>query len=357
VSRPTVAVVDTSGGPGGAMTSAAALCSLVRARGGDAVVIARCPDAYAALAPDDDVIALGRDSPRAVRGAAYFAREAGRAVRLRGLLRALDADVVIANNSPPLNLAAYPASRALGIPLIQYARGPFLPSPWMSPWVSGASARFAVGSGAAASFAALGVSCEPVVEGLRRDAWPRERSGEGWLWSSALLRWKGLPLALRAYRYASARAPVPRFEVCYAPVSVASEDAAPVPVAPPGARLHELPDDLDALRASCLVYVHSSLIAEPFGRSILEAMAAGLCAVVPAHEASSLVVDGVSGMTYRPNDAADLGEKLLWCARHPRAAARMGATARRRAERFDAARAFAPVVSAIDESLSAARAA
>ena len=76
-SPPLVAVVDTSPGPGGAVTSILALEESVRARGMRTVVIARVPSAFRDLAPNLHVIDLGADDLSAVRGRAYAAPAVG----------------------------------------------------------------------------------------------------------------------------------------------------------------------------------------------------------------------------------------------------------------------------------------
>ena len=58
--------------------------------------------------------------------------------------------------------------------------------------------------------------------------------------------------------------------------------------------------------------------AEPFGLAILEAMAAGVPALVPnAGGAGALVEDGVSGYRFQANDARNLAEKLRWLTSAP----------------------------------------
>lgn len=60
---------------------------------------------------------------------------------------------------------------------------------------------------------------------------------------------------------------------------------------------------------------------EPFGLAILEAMAAGIPALVPdTGGAASLVEDGRTGFHFRANDAADLAAKLARLMRAPAAA-------------------------------------
>jgi len=246
-SPPLVAVVDTSPGPGGAVTSILALDESVRARGMRTVVIARAPSAFRDLAPNLDVIDLGADDLSAVHGGAYAAREAERARRLLGLCRKLRPSVLLANNTPPVNLAAYVVAPLLRLPLAQYVRGPFHCSRLAKACLGRANRIFAVGHGAARCVAKANVEFSRVQEGLRERAWPtpRRADAERWLWCSALVGWKGLPLAFEAYRRAALRESLPPLEVCFARPDGKHPDTAPLPsTIPRGVVLHELPDAL-----------------------------------------------------------------------------------------------------------------
>jgi len=344
---PLVTVVDTSPGPGGAVTSILALEESLRECGLRTVVIARVPSAFRTLAPNLEVIDLGADDLSAVRGRAYAAREAERARRLLRLCRKLRPSVLLANNTPPVNLAAYVVAPLLGVPLAQYVRSPFHCSRLASACVARANRIFTVGQGAARCVAASNVEFSPVQEGLRDDAWPTLRRADShhWLWCSALVGWKGLPLALEAYRRAALRETLPPLEVCFARTDGMHPDAAAVPpTIPDGVILHELPPDLDAIRARCQVYLHTALVPEPFGRSILEAMAAGLCPIVPDHGESAPLVDpGRTGLDYQACDADALAVRLVELARRPERARLLGDAASEAARNYRASRVFGPV--------------
>jgi hypothetical protein len=106
-------------------------------------------------------------------------------------------------------------------------------------------------------------------------------------------------------------------------------DAAALPAAiPVGVQLHEHPPDLDSVRASSSVYVHTSLVAEPFGRSILEAMAAGLCPVVPDEGGGARLVSHLStGVLYEARSASSLRAALTLVRDQPALVAACGARA------------------------------
>lgn len=60
------------------------------------------------------------------------------------------------------------------------------------------------------------------------------------------------------------------------------------------------------------IYVHSAVLPEPFGRSLVEAMGAGLAIVAPDSGAvRELLEPGISGRLYNPRDVAGLREVLV----------------------------------------------
>jgi glycosyltransferase involved in cell wall biosynthesis len=70
-------------------------------------------------------------------------------------------------------------------------------------------------------------------------------------------------------------------------------------------------DDVPRLLTACDVVVHASVLAEPFGRVLVEAMLAGRPVVATnAGGAPEVVTDGETGVLVPPGDARTLGEAL-----------------------------------------------
>ncbi|HEY7691785.1 MAG TPA: glycosyltransferase family 4 protein [Gaiellaceae bacterium] len=100
-------------------------------------------------------------------------------------------------------------------------------------------------------------------------------------------------------------------------------------------------DDVAAELASVDALVHASVIPEPFGRVIVEGMAAGLPVVAAADGGpTEIVTDGVDGLLYPPGDIAALAGNLRRLAGDPEVADRLGRAATERA------RAFSPALAA-----------
>lgn len=98
-------------------------------------------------------------------------------------------------------------------------------------------------------------------------------------------------------------------------------------------------DDVWAQYERMDVAVHASVVPEPLGQVVLEAMAAGLPVVAPcAGGPAEVITDGVNGLLYPMGDAAALAEHLRRLAADGELRARLGDAGRRRAEGFSPAR-------------------
>jgi len=118
-------------------------------------------------------------------------------------------------------------------------------------------------------------------------------------------------------------------------------------------RIHMLGarDDVPRLLAACDVVVHASVLAEPFGRVLVEAMLAGRPVVATsAGGVPEVVTDGETGVLVPPGDAPALGEALHALRRD---ATRAAALARRGSaharQRFSRGAMLAGVRRVIDE--------
>jgi len=345
---PLLLIHDESPALGGSATSLGALAPFLRKAGWRVEVAAMHSDGWKDCGIEPHLL---RRRGERVTGSSYFAREAIRALDLRALATRLRPDVLLANNGPTANLATHLAGRSLGLPVAQYVRGPFPPTGLAGKILRSAEAIFTVGDECTRLASRIGrVGVLQVAEGLDPSRWPRPRVAfsRDWLWNSALVGWKGLPLLLDAYGRVGEVAPP--LHVCYAGLPAHHPDAVTLPEElPPGVEASRTPPDLDAIRSRCLVYVHTALLPEPFGRSILEAMAAGLCPIVPAAGTPGrLVRHGVNGLVYAPGSAEGLASLLRLAARDPSLCARLGARAEADARAYRSDLSFAPLLSGLE---------
>ena len=91
--------------------------------------------------------------------------------------------------------------------------------------------------------------------------------------------------------------------------------------------------DIPRILAASNVLVLPSATPEPFGLTVVEAMAAG-CPVVATAAGGPLesVVDGVTGWLVPPNDPQAMAQKIRRALDHPEEARAMGARGRQRAQ-------------------------
>jgi glycosyltransferase involved in cell wall biosynthesis len=345
---PLLLVHDESPGLGGSVTSLGALVPFLVRSGWRVEVAALQPEGWEGQGIDPHLL---RRRGERIEGAGYFAREAVRALDLRALCRRLKPDLLLANNGPTANLATHLAGRSLGLPVAQYVRGPFPMSGLSGKILRSAAAVFTVGEECTRLAELVGqVAPTQVEEGLDPARWPTTRSAaaQAWVWSSALVGWKGLPLLFEAYRALGAEPPP--LHVCYTTLLAGHPDAVSPPAdAPSGVTLHRAPANLDAIRACASVYVHTALRPEPFGRAVLEAMAAGLCPVVPdAGTPGRLVRHGVSGLVYAAGSPSGLTEALRRAAADPEGCARLGRRAAVEARAYRSDRVFSPVLTGLE---------
>jgi glycosyltransferase involved in cell wall biosynthesis len=100
-------------------------------------------------------------------------------------------------------------------------------------------------------------------------------------------------------------------------------------------------EDVAAELAEVDALVHASVIPEPFGRVIVEGMAAGLPVLAAgAGGPDEIVTEGVDGLLYPPGDAAALAATLRRVAADQALAERLGRAA------VERARAFSPELAA-----------
>ncbi len=352
-SRPVVLIHEGAPGFGGSATSLAALVPELENAGFEVRIAAVREDGWDRMGLADKTDFIRSKHWDAYHGLRFFGREALRSGELRAIASKHRASVILGNNTPMTNLAAYWAAGSLSIPMIQYIRGTFFPSR-LNRWaLDQARAIFLVGDEAERLVKGLHLKKQPpmmqIKEGLSKNQWPSPRGPEarGWLWASALAAWKGLPMLTSAYEeLRSEQGALPPLHICYAGFEGTDGDAGALPdTVPPGVTLRHNPPDLDDIRAGCRAYFHTSLRPEPFGRSILEAMAAGLCPVVPDEGGGALLVrHEENGLVYPARSKEGLKEAMRALLEDPHLADRLGGAAAKSALAYRASQAFGPVI-------------
>ncbi|EIE1227151.1 glycosyltransferase family 4 protein [Vibrio vulnificus] len=150
----------------------------------------------------------------------------------------------------------------------------------------------------------------PFTNGLSAEQWPTECDAQSaqLFWAASLLKWKGLDLLVEALKIH------PQDIDCH--VCYIQPQQTQLAVSEPDLTLtrchwYQQPNHLDHIRSQCSIFISTSQN-EPFGLSILEALAAGLCVVIPDDGAfwAEKLTDGEHCIKYQPNSAKDLRQKI-----------------------------------------------
>jgi glycosyltransferase involved in cell wall biosynthesis len=310
------------------------------------------------LALDERARSVPRGSVRPGRLDPLAALASARYVlRLARRLRVLRPDVVHTNS---LKSALYGgvAARLAGVPCVWHVRDrievPYLPAPAVRlVRVAARVLPTVVVANSASTLATVGVTRGVVVPSpldSSIDASVAHVAHEGHVrvvMLGRLAQWKGQRLALEAFATAFPEGGA-TLEVVGSALfgEEAYADSLPALAASLGLEgrvsFRGFVDDVATVLGEADVVVHASILPEPFGQVVLEAMGAG-CAVVVADAGGpkELVTDGVDGLVYPMGDRAALAGAMQQLAADPALRQRLGAAAQHTASSFTPA-ALAP---------------
>ncbi|MEW7865239.1 glycosyltransferase family 4 protein [Aeromonas diversa] len=246
---------------------------------------------------------------------------------------------LVGASGPGVDLAVHWAARLLGRPAVQFVHGPVGCSGVARRALARVDRLFYLESARPSLERLLGrplpAHWHPFQNGLSQRQWPSPSSGQGMLWAASLLRWKGLDLMLDAHR--QLRDPLP-LHVCYLTPKETGQPVSTIDPTQPGIHWYCAPRNLDIIRAHCSVFISTSQ-REPFGLSLLEAMAAGLCVVLPRDGAywDRELEEGVHCIKYEADSPDDLARVIGALSADPQQARLIGERAARLArERYRA---------------------
>jgi glycosyltransferase involved in cell wall biosynthesis/GT2 family glycosyltransferase len=298
-----------------------------------------CPEgplAEACRAAGLPVLRLAQRSLRRRGGVGHLVAHAA---EVRRLARDLDGDLVVA-----WGMRSALAAALAGVPFV-FAHNDLLPGPVVGSAVRAAARRaravVALSETIAAELPAGTVVIHPGVDVDAFDAAAVPSEPPEVLVLGALVEWKRPELALDAVALARRQLPDLRLRLAGAPIDgdadVVDRLRARIQQLDLGDAVElagQVGDPAGALaRAACLLHCAPR---EPFGLAVLEALAAGRPAIVPAAGGPAEIVDGSCGRLYRPGDAAAAAAALAEVVGDPSAREAMGRAGRRRArEEFD----------------------
>lgn len=264
-----------------------------------------------------------------VHGVRFFIKHIIYAISiLCSLLRTPSISVVIATSGPGIDLGLYFAKWCLmpfrSLKLIQFIQGPVAESGISAKCLKQADKVFYLENTRAdlqrLSEKVGDVLCiqhnnkyQPLKNGLASSSWPSISSHQEnrIFWAASNLKWKGLDLLLDVLRELNYPEVTVQADICFIRADNQGMAVSEVNQSIQGVNWHEMPDNLDQIRQNSCLFISTSTL-EPFGLSILEAMAAGLCVLIPSDGAywDQRLEHGVNCIKYQPNDVACLRDTV-----------------------------------------------
>jgi glycosyltransferase involved in cell wall biosynthesis len=271
-------------------------------------------------------------------------------------------DIGVGASGPGVDLALYLIKSLLGFKVIQLIHGPVATSNTIARCLQSAEQIFYLSSSHQSlinclqkrnpSLTYLPTHFQLMENGLSKQHWPSrcQQQQSVVLWAASLLKWKGLDTLLIALDQIPI-AKRPETHICYIkpkntqlPISTLPQDLAKV-------NYYQNPHNLDQIRSSANIFVSTSNN-EPFGLSILEALAAGHCVVIPEDGAywDQQLQDNINCIKYPADDALQLMDKLIQLNSNLLLVTRIGQQGLRIAQAYRAENKFANIQTYIDQN-------
>ena len=265
-------------------------------------------------------------------------------------------DIALGASGPGVDLSLYLIKSILGFQIVQLIHGPVASSRTIGRCLRAANEVHYLESSQDSLLSALSRVTETdqklipenfhiMQNGLAEQAWPSRCQTERPVvfWAASLLKWKGLETLIGALQHMDARTR-PETHICYIRPEETPLPVSQAPVAIDNVYWHENPEYLENLRSGANIFVSTSRN-EPFGLSILEAMAAGHCVLIPSDGAywDRTLKNGVNCIKYRPDAVQDLANILLSLSRDMNLVRTVGAAAARLALDYKAQTRYAHI--------------
>jgi glycosyltransferase involved in cell wall biosynthesis len=297
------------------------------------------------------------------QGITYFLRHTCIALNVLLLrLRFGRFDIALGASGPGVDLALYLLKPILGIKIIQLIHGPVAQSNTIARSLMQADEVHYLESCRDSLVATLSrITDTPqnimssrfhiMQNGLSLHAWPTacQTLYPAIFWAASLLKWKGLETLLAALNKIEPECR-PATHICYIKPQHTQLDISPAPVDLELVYWYENPINIDQIRASTNIFISTSSN-EPFGLSILEAMAAGLCILIPADGAywDRTLTNNIDCIKYRAGDADDLAQKLLMLSKNMKRVTELGGRAAKIALNYRAKKQYANLKKSLTE--------
>jgi glycosyltransferase involved in cell wall biosynthesis len=267
------------------------------------------------------------------QGINYFIRHGFIAIKvLKTALRFGKIDLAIGASGPGVDLALYMIKKLTGMKILQLIHGPVACSRTIGRCLNIADDVHFLASSktsiinvlSTVGIKHLSTKFHIMSNGLSEHNWPSSSlkfnqknvlikpAKPVIFWAASLLKWKGLETLLRALQLLTDDKR-PTTHICYIKPKDVQLAVSQAPVNIHNVNWYQAPHDLDTIRSKANIFVSTSEN-EPFGLSILEAMAAGHCVLIPddgAYWAQELI-HNINCVMYKTGDVVDLAIKIKY---------------------------------------------
>ena len=360
--RLNILVIDPTAYPGGSKTATETILNLVAPEMVNITVLTS--DEKSWLTPSYTRIKLHELNwlSSQEQGVLYFIRHLYIACYLLFFhLRLGHIDLAIGASGPGVDLPLYILKPVLKYKIIQLIHGPVAPSHTIAKCLKKADAIYYLESCKASLLNAISLDkTAPLKElsgnyhifenGIAAEHWPSPCQYKSPIvfWAASLLKWKGLEIFVSAVSSLSVLKR-PEAKICYIKARNTILPASAINPHLVKATWYEDPAHLDLIRASCNIFVSTSQN-EPFGLSVLEAMASGHVVVIPSDGSywDRILSDHVTSIKYKPNDPCDLAQKIQLLANDMQMMEKIGQKSFKLAKNYQAEQRYSKIIDYIE---------
>lgn len=364
-----IVILDPIPFAGGSKVSTHHILSLLEEKPVKISILTADPASWSSVTASITPLRMPRSLAKTEQGVPYFFRHLIIAIQLlwlRMLIGRIDA--ALAASGPGVDLGLYLARFVLGFRLIQMVHGPVALSRTIGRCLLCAQAVYYLDTTAESLNHALQAAgaqgdvstyphCQVFRNGLPQRNWPSRCQYDYAVlfWAASLLKWKGLDTLTHALT-SLPPAQRPKTHVCFIRPRHSNLAVSQAPQSISKVFWHETPENLNAIRARSNIFVSTST-REPFGLSILEAMAAGMCVIIPRDGAywDTQLTDGVDCLKYAPGDTEDLARTLVKAQTNMGALQALGEAALQIASQYRAEHCFAAICDALTKQGNTSR--
>lgn len=191
------------------------------------------------------------------------------------------------------------------------------------------------------------------VNGIGQENWPSRSKSHSptCFWCASTLKWKGLDLFVTTLRHLHLTHAIPS-HICFIQPKQTSLGVSSAPVVLKHTSWHQDPTNLDEIRRQCNIFISTSAH-EPFGLSILEALAAGMCVIIPQDGSywDRQLTHGVNCLKYQANDTKALSQAILTLFREHDLLLSLQDKAYNIAQQYTAQKAYAQIIASASGTL------